>query len=65
MVTKKTGAFAPISVACDFAGASLPSVLDGEGLFDGRHTGDEVLNGLPGSVNEPLTPFGLSRPSAR
>lgn len=31
-----------------------------EGLFEGRHTGDQVLSGLPGSVNELLTPFGLN-----
>jgi hypothetical protein len=31
-----------------------------EGLFDGRHTGDQVFNGLPSTINELLTPFGLN-----
>src|SRR5579859_2154043 len=31
-----------------------------EALFDGRHTGDQVFTGLPGTVNELLTPFGLN-----
>jgi hypothetical protein len=105
----RLGALAPISGAYDFAGASLPSVLDGElvrlnpshqlgakiavvytawmlvgfnrvhpiagmpgqivkapyartiePLFDGRHTGDQVLGGLPGTVKELLTPFGMN-----
>jgi hypothetical protein len=31
-----------------------------EGLFDGRHTGDQVFSGLPRSINGLLTPFGLN-----
>jgi hypothetical protein len=30
------------------------------GLFDGHHTGDQVFGGLPGTINELLTPFGLN-----
>jgi hypothetical protein len=105
----RLGALAPISGAYDLAGASLPSVLDGElvrlnpdhqlgakiavlytawmlvgfnrvhpiagmpgqlvkapyartieGLFDGHHPGDQVLGGLPGTVKELLTPFGMN-----
>jgi hypothetical protein len=29
-----------------------------EGLFDGRHTGDQVFNGLPNRISELITPFG-------
>jgi hypothetical protein len=31
-----------------------------EGLFDGRHTGDQVFNGLPNRISELLTPFGIN-----
>jgi hypothetical protein len=31
-----------------------------EGLFNGNHTGDQVFEGLPGTINELLTPFGLN-----
>src|SRR5437764_1820023 len=31
-----------------------------EGLFDGHHSGDQVLSGLPGTVRELLTPFGMN-----
>lgn len=30
-----------------------------EGLFDGRHTGDQVIGGLPATVGGLLTPYGL------
>jgi len=31
-----------------------------EGLFDGRHTGDQVFGGLPGTIGKLLTPFGIN-----
>lgn len=31
-----------------------------EGLFDGRHTGDQVFGGLPNTIGELLTPFGMN-----
>jgi hypothetical protein len=31
-----------------------------KGLFDGRHTGDQVFGGLPNSISELLTPFGIN-----
>jgi hypothetical protein len=31
-----------------------------EGLFDGRHPGDQVFNGLPGRISELITPFGMN-----
>ena len=31
-----------------------------EGLFDGRHTGDQVIGGLPATINELLTPYGVN-----
>lgn len=31
-----------------------------EGLFDGRHTGDQVFSGLPSTVGRLLTPFGIN-----
>jgi hypothetical protein len=37
-----------------------------EGLFDGRHTGDQVIGGLPATVGGLLTPYGqhlLGHPS--
>ena len=30
-----------------------------EGLFDGRHTGDQVIGGLPATINGLLTPYGV------
>lgn len=30
-----------------------------EGLFDGRHTGDQVFHGLPSTLGDLLTPYGL------
>jgi len=31
-----------------------------EGLFDGHHTGDQVVGGLPHRISELLTPFGMN-----
>src|SRR5439155_607581 len=31
-----------------------------EGLFDGRHTGDQVIGGLPATINGLLTPYGVN-----
>jgi hypothetical protein len=31
-----------------------------EGLFDGRHPGDQVIGGLPNTISELLTPFGMN-----
>lgn len=31
-----------------------------EGLFDGRHTADRVVNGLPSTISGLLTPFGMN-----
>jgi hypothetical protein len=31
-----------------------------EGLFDGKHTGDQVFGGLPNTIGELLTPFGMN-----
>jgi hypothetical protein len=31
-----------------------------EDLFDGRHPGDQVFNGLPSTISELLTPFGIN-----
>ncbi len=37
-----------------------PYARTNEGLFDGRHTGDRVFNGLPNTISELLTPFGMN-----
>jgi len=31
-----------------------------EGLFDGRHPGDQVFGGLPDTISKLLTPFGMN-----
>jgi hypothetical protein len=31
-----------------------------EGLFDGRHTGDQVIGSLPATINGLLTPYGVN-----
>jgi hypothetical protein len=31
-----------------------------EGLFDGRHTGDQVISSLPATINGLLTPYGVN-----
>jgi hypothetical protein len=75
----RLGALGPISGAYDFAGASLPSVLDGElvRLNPNHQLGAKTavlytawmlvgfnrvhpIAGLPGTINELLTPFGLN-----